>query len=32
MAIRVAFADDNLLVREGLRHVLENLPEIEVVA
>ena len=32
MAIRVAFADDNLLVREGLMHVLESLPEIDVVA
>jgi len=30
--IRVVFADDNLLVREGIMHVLENLDEIEVVA
>jgi len=29
--IRVVFADDNLLVREGVMHVLENLDEIEVV-
>jgi len=31
VTIRVAFADDNLLVREGLMHVLESLPEVEVV-
>ena len=29
--IRVVFADDNLLVREGIMHVLENLDDIEVV-
>jgi DNA-binding NarL/FixJ family response regulator len=32
MAIRVALADDNLLVREGIMHVLEQVPDIEVVA
>jgi DNA-binding NarL/FixJ family response regulator len=32
MAIRVAVADDNLLIREGLVHVLEPAAEIEVVA
>jgi DNA-binding NarL/FixJ family response regulator len=32
MTIRVAVADDNLLVREGIIHVLEHVPEIEVVS
>jgi DNA-binding NarL/FixJ family response regulator len=32
MPIRVAIGDDNLLVREGLRRLLESDPEIEVVA
>jgi DNA-binding NarL/FixJ family response regulator len=32
MAIRVAVADDNLLVREGIVHVLERAPTIEVVS
>jgi DNA-binding NarL/FixJ family response regulator len=32
MAIRVAIADDSLLVREGIIHVLERAPQIEVVS
>jgi DNA-binding NarL/FixJ family response regulator len=32
VAIRVAIADDSLLVREGILHVLEGAPEIEVVS
>jgi DNA-binding NarL/FixJ family response regulator len=32
VVVRVAFADDNLLVREGLMHVLENVSDIEIVA
>jgi DNA-binding NarL/FixJ family response regulator len=32
MAIRVAIADDSLLVREGIVHVLEAVPEIEIVS
>src|SRR2546423_13519172 len=32
MAIRVAIADDSFLIREGILHVLEAVPEIEVVA
>jgi DNA-binding NarL/FixJ family response regulator len=32
MAIRVAVADDNLLVREGIVHVLDRAPEIEIVS
>ena len=32
MAIRVAIADDSLLVREGILHVLERAPQIEVVS
>lgn len=32
MTIRVALAEDNLLVREGLRQLLATTPEIEVVA
>jgi DNA-binding NarL/FixJ family response regulator len=32
MAIRVAIADDSLLVREGIQRVLEDVPEIDVVS
>ena len=32
VTLRVAIADDSLLVREGLRHVLEGIPELELVA
>ncbi len=32
VTLRVAIADDSLLVREGLRHVLEGVPELELVA
>jgi DNA-binding NarL/FixJ family response regulator len=32
MPIRVAVADDSLLVREGLQHLLEEAPEVELVA
>src|SRR5262249_61708475 len=32
MAITVAIADDSLLVREGIIHVLERAPQIEVVS
>ncbi len=32
MAIRVVLADDHYLVREGVRRLLENEPEVEVVA
>jgi len=32
MPIRVVFADDSLLVREGVRHLLATVPEIDVVA
>jgi DNA-binding NarL/FixJ family response regulator len=32
MAIRVAVAEDNLLVREGIQHLLSGVPEIELVA
>ena len=32
MAITVAIADDSLLVREGILHVLEDAPQIEVVS
>ena len=32
MAIRVALAEDNYLVREGVRQLLESIPEVEVVA
>ena len=32
MAIRVAIADDSLLVREWIIHVLERAPQIDVVS
>jgi DNA-binding NarL/FixJ family response regulator len=32
MAVRVVVADDSLLVREGVQHLLEDVPEIELVA
>jgi DNA-binding NarL/FixJ family response regulator len=32
MALRVAIADDSYLVREGLRHLLAGIPDLEVVA
>src|SRR3954453_19405595 len=32
MVIRVAIADDSLLVREGIIHVLERAPQIDVVS
>ena len=32
MPIRVVFAEDNLLVREGVRQLLETVPEIDLVA
>jgi DNA-binding NarL/FixJ family response regulator len=32
MALRLVIAEDNYLVREGVRHLLESVPEVEVVA